>query len=95
MIANMSGAEIRYYANPRREDRDNELKMCCDNFLSLGLNPTTLQEGLMDEIYRIAEKYSHRCDKERIICTSVWNKNILVDRVGSTEPVESNNVYSN
>lgn len=92
MIAAMSGAEIRYYANPRREDRDNELKMSCDNFLSLGLNPTTLKEGLMDEIYRIAEKYSHRCDKERIICTSVWNKNMLVDRVGSSKPVETNNI---
>jgi len=94
IIARMSGAEIRYYANPRREDRDNELKMSCESFLSLGLNPTTLQEGLMDEIYKIAEKYSHRCDNEKIICTSVWNKNILVDRVGSSTPVESNNVYS-
>ena len=92
MISHMSGAKIRYYANPRKEDRDNELKMTCQSFLELGLNPTTLQEGLMDEIYKIAENYSHRCDKEKIICTSAWNKNIFIDKKGSLEPIDSNNI---
>jgi UDP-sulfoquinovose synthase len=92
MIAKMSGVEIRFYANPRKEDRDNDLKMSCQNFLSLGLNPITLQEGLVDEIYKIADKYRNRCDTEKIICTSVWNKNILVDREGSKTPIEGNNI---
>ncbi len=94
IIARMSGAEIRYYANPRNEDRDNELKMSCQSFLELGLNPITLEEGLMNEIYDIAQKYGHRCDREKIICTSVWKKGILVDREGSSKPIETNNLVA-
>ena len=89
-IAGMSGARIRYFVNPRKEDRENELRMSCQNFLELGLNPTTLDEGLMSEIYDIASAYSHRCDQEKIVCTSVWKKDMYVDREGSERPVESN-----
>ena len=89
-IARMSGAEIRYFANPRKEDRENDLRLSCRSFLKLGLKPITLEEGLMNEIYDIAQKYSHRCDKEKIICTSVWNKNMQIDAEGSHEPVKSN-----
>lgn len=94
MISRMSGAEVKYYANPRKEDRENDLKLSCQNFMELGLNPTTLEEGLMSEIYDIAQKYGQKCDKSKIICTSVWQKDMLVDTSGSDEPIESNNVYS-
>jgi len=94
-IASMSGAEIRYYANPRKEDRDNQLRLSCQSFLELGLNPTTLDQGLMSEIYGIATKYSHNCDKSKIVCTSVWKENMQVDTVGSKKPFKSNNVIKN
>ena len=94
-VSKMSSAEIRYYANPRKEDKENELKISCQSFLELGLNPITLDEGLMSEIYDIAGKYQHRCDQSKIICTSVWQKDILVDKVGNSEPMESNNKYRN
>ena len=84
MIATMSGAEIRFYSNPRKEDKKNDLKISCKSFLDLGLNPITLQEGLMAEIYEIAEKYSQYCDKSKIICTSVWQKDMKVDKSGSS-----------
>ena len=95
IISEMSGAEIRYYANPRKEDKENDLKLSCESFLKLGLQPTTLKEGLMSEIYEIAEKYGHYCDKSRIICTSIWEKNIQVDTEGSLEPISSNNILAN
>ena len=88
MISRMCGAEIRYYANPRKEDKQNALKVSCQSFLELGLNPKTLQEGLMSEIYDIAQTYSHRCDKNKILCTSVWQKGMIVDKNGSKTPVK-------
>ena len=94
-VSGLSGAEIRYFANPRKEDRENELRMSCQNFLELGLNPTTLDEGLMSEIYDIASTYSHRCDFEKIVCTSVWKKDMHVDTEGSKQPVESNYKFAN
>ena len=88
MISKMTGAEIRYYINPRNEDPENSLKLSCESFLELGLNPITLSEGLMSEIYDVASRYKHLCDTSRIICTSVWKKEQAVDTVGSHEPVE-------
>ena len=49
MIADVMGAEIAYLPNPRREAEENELIVRNDQFLALGLNPTTLSEGLLDE----------------------------------------------
>lgn len=90
----MSGTEIRYFANPRKEDRKNDLRMSCQSFLELGLNPIILDHGLMSEIYDIADKYKNRCDKSKIICTSVWQKDMKVDREGSEIPVEQNKVFN-
>jgi UDP-sulfoquinovose synthase len=86
-IQKMTGAEIRFYKNPRNEDPENELRFNKDSFLSLGLNPVTLDNGLLAEIMDIANKYKHRCDKSKIICTSVWNKNKSIDLEGSNNPV--------
>lgn len=95
IISRLSGAEIRYFANPRKEDTRNDLRLSNYNFLKLGLNPTTLEHGLMNEIYEIAAKYSYRCDKSKIICTSVWQKDMIVDTEGSDTPIEENNIYIN
>ena len=91
LISKMSGTEIRYYANPRKEDPKNSLRLSCQSFIKLGLNPTSLQQGLMSEIYDIAQKYCHRCDKSKIICTSVWKKGMKVDHKGCGEPIKENN----
>jgi len=86
-IQKMTGAEIRFYKNPRNEDPENELRFNKDSFLSLGLNPVTLDDGLLKEIMGIANKYKDRCDKSKIICTSVWDKNKKIDFEGSKYPV--------
>jgi UDP-sulfoquinovose synthase len=72
MIGDMTGTEIACLPNPRREADENELSVRNDQFLALGLQPTTLSEGLLEEITEIAGKYRHRVDPHKIIARSVW-----------------------
>jgi UDP-sulfoquinovose synthase len=89
-IAGLTGAEIRYYSNPRNEDAENDLRFCKDSFLRLGLHPITLDNGLLTEVIDIAQKYKHRCDHSKILCTSTWRSDIPVDTIGYNNPEEIN-----
>ena len=72
MIGDMTGVEIAYLPNPRREADENQLAVRNDQFLALGLEPTTLSEGLLAEITDVARRYRHRIDPRKIIARSVW-----------------------
>jgi UDP-sulfoquinovose synthase len=72
MIADTMGAEIAFLPNPRREADENELIVRNDQFLALGLNPTTLSDGLLEEGREIAARYKHRADLTKIVARSVW-----------------------
>jgi len=72
MVADIMGADIAYLPNPRREAEENELVVRNDQFLALGLQPTTLSEGLLDEGREIAARYRDRVDPSKIVCRSVW-----------------------
>jgi len=76
MISGMTGAEIAYLPNPRKEAAENDLVVKNDKFLSLGLNPTTLEEGLMEEVVEVARRYEYRLDRSRIPARSAWTKDI-------------------
>ncbi len=90
-VAGLVGGEIRYYANPRKEDAENKLMVENKKFLDLGLNPITLEDGLMKEVYAIGRKYSDRCDKTKIVSTSRWRSDIMIDPNGSQTPVLEGN----
>jgi UDP-sulfoquinovose synthase len=74
MVSEVTGVEIANLPNPRREADENDLVVRNDQFLALGLNPTTLSQGLCDEVTDIAEKYKDRVDVTKIVARSVWRK---------------------
>ncbi len=76
LVARLTGAEVRNLPNPRKEAPENDLIVDNDQFLALGLNPTTLAEGLLSEVVDVAKKYAHRIDRTRVPAVSAWTKDI-------------------
>jgi UDP-sulfoquinovose synthase len=76
MISELTGVQIQHVANPRREADSNDLAASNEGLVGLGLNPTTLRQGLLEEVSDIARHYAHRCDKARIPCESHWTAEI-------------------
>ncbi len=73
-VASLTGADINYLPNPRNEAVENDLIVDNKCFIELGLDPTTLDNGLLEEVVEVAKKYSNRCDLKRIPCVSSWTK---------------------
>lgn len=76
MISKMTGSRIAWLPNPRKEAPENELVVRNEKFLGLGLEPTTLGEGLLGEIVDVAKKYAYRVDRSRVPAVSAWTRDI-------------------
>jgi len=75
LVAQISGTEYALVPNPRKESAENELHVSNDTFLSLGLEPTKLAEGLLQEVEDVAKKYADRVDRGKIPARSLWTSN--------------------
>ncbi|MCV0397573.1 MAG: NAD-dependent epimerase/dehydratase family protein [Rhizobiaceae bacterium] len=76
LVAKIAGAKVAYLPNPRKEAAENDLVVKNDQFLELGLDPITLQEGLLAEVVDVAKKFAYRVDRSRIPAVSAWTKDI-------------------
>jgi UDP-sulfoquinovose synthase len=76
MISAMTGAEIAWLPNPRKEAAENDLVVRNEKFLGLGLEPTTLKEGLLEEVVDVAKKFAYRVDRSRVPAVSAWTRDI-------------------
>lgn len=75
LVAQITGATVEMVPDPRKEALENELTVCNDSFLALGLQPITLSEGLLLEINETARRFADRADLSRIPATSLWTRN--------------------
>jgi UDP-sulfoquinovose synthase len=90
IVQELTGAEIEYVDNPRKEAFENELAVDNQRLLDLGLSPTTLADDLMREVAEIAERFKHRCDRSKIPARSRWVReaepDMRAERTGRTQP---------
>src|SRR5579875_1934789 len=85
MISEITGVPVANLPNPRNEADENDLVVKNDQFLALGLNPTTLSSGLLEEVTEVAVRYKHRVDPTKIIARSVWRKGMQVSEALLTQ----------
>jgi UDP-sulfoquinovose synthase len=74
LVSDIMGVDTVSLPNPRQEAEENELIVRNDQFLALGLRPTTLSDGLLAEGTEIARRYRDRVDLSKIIARSVWRR---------------------
>jgi UDP-sulfoquinovose synthase len=94
LVSQMTGAQVVKLPNPRKEAPENDLVVRNDRFLALGLNPTTLSEGLLEEVTQIAGKYKDRVDTSKIVARSVWVKGMAVAPDLQLSPTSDRGVVS-
>ncbi len=76
LVAKLTGAQIAWLPNPRKEAPENDLIVRNDGFLTRGLEPITLAEGLLSEVVDVAKKFAYRVDRSRVAAVSAWTKDI-------------------
>ncbi len=74
----LTGVDVAYLPNPRVEADENELNVEREQFVSLGLDPTFLSEGLLEEVRDVASRYKDRADTSKIVARSVWRRGMEV-----------------
>lgn len=74
LVAEVTGAEVAFVDNPRKEAVENTLRVSNRSFRALGLDPILLRDALLAETLEIVDRYKDRYDVNAIPATSLWNK---------------------
>lgn len=77
LVSELTGAEIAYLPNPRKEAVENDLVVDHQSLPALGLAPTTLSSGLLEECRDVAQRYVERIDPTKIAARSVWRQGMV------------------
>lgn len=72
MISEKTGGKIEFLENPRKEKAENELFVENKSFIGLGLEPTKLSEGFLEEVSEVTRKYADNCNRSKIAPSSFW-----------------------
>ncbi len=74
LISRKTGVPIQLLENPRNEAEQNNLAAANDYLIKLGLKPTKLDEGLLEEVMNVARRFVGNCDKSKILASSKWRR---------------------
>jgi UDP-sulfoquinovose synthase len=74
LVSRLTGVEIDHVENPRNEAPENDLFVENGQLIGLGLAPITLEEGLLEEVTAIAQRYVDRVDADKIPARSLWRQ---------------------
>lgn len=74
IVARKANGRVQYISNPRNEASENSLDVSNVNFRSLGYEPITLEENLLDEVVTVAQRYRERVDRDKVMPSSFWNR---------------------
>lgn len=66
------GGNISYLENPRKELSENDLAVSNEGLKSLGFNPITLNESLVEDVRFIAEKMKDNLNPKNILSSPKW-----------------------
>ena len=74
LVSGLTGAEIAYVPNPRKEAEENDLNVSNRHLRSLGLDPILLAAGLLDDTLEISSRYKDRINLAKIPARTAWNE---------------------
>lgn len=72
IISKKYGSNINHVENPRKELSENELDVENVGLISLGFEPTLLNDSLLDDLEFIANSMKHKVDKNNILNSPKW-----------------------
>ncbi len=72
IISDQYGSKINYLKNPRKELEKNDLEVSNDGLKSLGFQPITLNNNLIDDIRLLANTTKANFNKENVLNSPLW-----------------------